>query len=59
MTCFVHAGEPFNEEEVEEMMSAALGEEQRIMYKDYVPLMAVEENLTVWTYVTGVKTVIW
>jgi len=47
MTCFVHAGEPFNEEEVEEMMSAALGEEQRIMYKDYVPLMAVEENLTV------------
>lgn len=38
-------GEPFTQEEMEEMLSAAIDPERKhVMYKDYVNLMAVEES---------------
>jgi len=38
-------GEPFTQEEMEEMLSAALNPETgQIVCKDFVPLMIVEEN---------------
>lgn len=38
-------GEPFTQEEMEEMLSAALNPETaQIVYKDFVPMMLLEEN---------------
>jgi len=39
------AGEPFTQEEMEEMLSAALNPETgQIVCKDFVPLMTIEET---------------
>ena len=41
--CFL--GEPFSQEELEEMLSAAVDPDKNsILYKDYVSLMSVEET---------------
>ena len=38
-------GEPFTQEEMEEMLSAAVDPDKgSIYYKDYVPLMVVDED---------------
>lgn len=38
-------GEPFTQEELEEMLSAAIDPEKRtILYRDYASVMAVEET---------------
>lgn len=37
-------GEPFNDEEMEEMMSAAVDDKGNIVFKEFIPLMAVEED---------------
>ena len=39
------SGEPFSQEELEEMLSAAVDPDKNsILYKDYVSLMSVEET---------------
>lgn len=39
------SGEPFTQEEMEEMMSASVDPDQGvILYKDYIPMMVVEES---------------
>lgn len=39
------SGEPFTQEEMEEMMSASVDPDQGVVfYKDYIPLMVVEES---------------
>ena len=37
-------GEPFNPEEMEEMLSAALDDKGTIVYKEFIPLMTVDED---------------
>lgn len=38
-------GEPFSQEEMEEMLSAAIDPESNsIQYKDYIPMMVIDEN---------------
>lgn len=38
-------GEPFSQEEMEEMLSAAIGPESNfIHYRDYITMMVVDEN---------------
>jgi Ca2+-binding EF-hand superfamily protein len=39
------SGEPFTQEEMEEMMSASVDPDQGVVfYKDYIPMMVVEES---------------
>ena len=38
------SGEPFNPEEMEEMLSAALDDKGTIVYKEFIPLMTVDED---------------
>ena len=43
--CRLYIGEPFTQEEMEEMLSAALNPDTgQIVCKDFVPMMLVEEN---------------
>lgn len=39
-------GEPFTEEEIDELMSVALDDKENIVYKEFIPLLTVEENLS-------------
>jgi Ca2+-binding EF-hand superfamily protein len=44
LTC-IFLGEPFTQDEMEEMLSAAVNVETgSIVYKDFVPLMVIEDN---------------
>ena len=52
------SGEPFNDEEIEEMMSVALDDKGNVVYKEYIPLMTVDENFTAW-YSKRLNTRIW
>ncbi|XP_025059033.1 dynein regulatory complex protein 8 isoform X2 [Alligator sinensis] len=43
--CMTEEGEPFTQEEMEEMLSAAIDPEtNKICYKDYISMMVVDEN---------------
>ncbi|XP_019382893.1 PREDICTED: EF-hand calcium-binding domain-containing protein 2 [Gavialis gangeticus] len=43
--CMTEEGEPFTQEEMEEMLSAAIDPEtNKIRYKDYISMMVVDEN---------------
>lgn len=45
ISLLVPAGEPFSQEEMEEMLSAAIGPESNfIHYRDYITMMVVDEN---------------
>lgn len=38
-------GEPFSQEEMEEMLSAAIDPESNsVLYKDYITMMVIDEN---------------
>ena len=42
--CEHFVGEPFTQEEMEEMILAAVDQDKKVMYKDFVNLMAVEDT---------------
>ena len=45
MYIILFSGEPFDQEEMVEMMSAAMDPEKRVVvYKDYASMMVVEET---------------
>ena len=55
---YIISGEPFNDEEIEEMMSVALDDKGNVVYKEDIPLMTVDENFTAW-YSKRLNTRIW